>query len=188
MTVSKRLRLEVLRRDGYKCHYCHTADAPLTVDHVIPRALGGPDIAENLVACCQDCNLGKTSINPDEPLVADVSQQAEAFRKAMEAAKRDVMADIAKETKYVHTVQRLWENCTSLDDEYCLPLPDTWPSSARYWAQIGAPEELIEYAFLVTKERYDNHRIPARNAFAYASGIIGNLMEEAARIAQKRSE
>lgn len=44
------------------------------------------------------------------------------------------------------------------------------------------------YAFLVTKERYDSRRIPARNAFAYASGIIGNIMEEAARIAQKRSE
>lgn len=26
------------------------------------------------------------------------------------------------------------------------------------------------------------------NEFAYASGIIGNLMEESARIAQKRSE
>ena len=188
MTVSKRLRLEVLRRDGYKCHYCHTADSTLTVDHVIPRALGGPDIAENLVACCQDCNIGKSSINPDEPLVADVSKQAEAFRKALETAKNDVLADIAQETKYVHDVPRLWENCTSLDDEYCLPLPDTWASSARYWAQIDVPEELIEYAFLVTKERYDSHRIPARNAFAYASGIIGNRMEEAARIAQKRSE
>ena len=154
----------------------------------MPRALGGPDTAENLVACCQECNLGKSSINPDEPLVADVSVQAEAFRKALEAAKADMVSDLARETEYVHAVQLLWETCTSLDDEYCLPLPGTWSSSARYWAQLGVPEALLEYAFTVAKERYDCRQLKARNVFAYASGIIGNRMEEASRMAQKRSE
>lgn len=55
MAVNKRLRFEVLRRDGYACHYCHCKDIPLTVDHVVPQALGGRDEAENLVACCMEC-------------------------------------------------------------------------------------------------------------------------------------
>lgn len=39
MAVTKRTRFEVLRRDNYTCRYCHATDNPLTVDHVVPRAL-----------------------------------------------------------------------------------------------------------------------------------------------------
>jgi 5-methylcytosine-specific restriction endonuclease McrA len=62
VSVSKRLRYEVLRRDDHACRYCgHTApDVPLTVDHVIPVALGGTDEPENLVTACKDCNAGKS--------------------------------------------------------------------------------------------------------------------------------
>lgn len=44
MAVSKRIRFEVLRRDGYKCHYCHSQEKKLTIDHVIPQALPKPGI------------------------------------------------------------------------------------------------------------------------------------------------
>ncbi|RSX44676.1 HNH endonuclease [Bifidobacterium castoris] len=186
MAVSKRLRFEVLRRDGMECHYCHRKDVPLTVDHVIPQALGGPSTAENLVACCRDCNIGKTSINPDEPLVAGVSEQAEAFREALAEAKAVVASDFLWEQEYMDRVRDLWEDATSLDDEYCLPMPVTWRSTARYWGQIGVPRAFLEYAFGIAKERYDSHRLTAKKAFAYASGIVGNRMEEAARLAREK--
>lgn len=36
------------------CHYCgQPADAP---DHVVPRALGGEDVRENIVPACRSCN------------------------------------------------------------------------------------------------------------------------------------
>ena len=50
-------RLLILQRDGYQCHYCG-AEAT-EVDHVIPRAHGGTEEAENLVAACQRCNRSK---------------------------------------------------------------------------------------------------------------------------------
>lgn len=58
MTVSKRIRFEVLRRDNYTCRYCggSAPDVKLTVDHVMPVALGDPT---NLVTACKDCNAGK---------------------------------------------------------------------------------------------------------------------------------
>lgn len=58
MAVSKRLRYEILRRDNHTCRYCGATapDVKLTVDHVVPVALGGSDVPTNLVAACDACN------------------------------------------------------------------------------------------------------------------------------------
>lgn len=68
MSLSKRTRFEVLKRDGFSCRYCGaTAIAGLLeVDHVIPVAEGGLDVPENLVAACLDCNRGKSAVPLDE--------------------------------------------------------------------------------------------------------------------------
>ena len=51
------IRSRILRRDLFICQYCNQeAD---TVDHVIPRRLGGLDSDDNLVASCKRCNLSK---------------------------------------------------------------------------------------------------------------------------------
>lgn len=88
MSVSKRLRYEVLRRDNHTCRYCGAAapDVKLTVDHVVPVALGGSDEPANLATACSACNSGKTSSSPDAPLVEDVAQDALRWSRAMEKA------------------------------------------------------------------------------------------------------
>lgn len=46
-----------------RCAYCLrwlTAET-LTIDHVVPRANGGPDRTYNWVGCCYDCNQEKGS-------------------------------------------------------------------------------------------------------------------------------
>ncbi len=53
MVLSKR---NVMKRDGHQCQYCGTTHAKMTVDHVIPRTLGGGDAWENLVCACARCN------------------------------------------------------------------------------------------------------------------------------------
>ena len=54
--LSKR---EILRRDEYTCQYCGLHTIHLTIDHVIPRRLGGRHTWENLVAACPNCNHHK---------------------------------------------------------------------------------------------------------------------------------
>lgn len=68
--MKKRLRIEVLERDGYRCVYCGVtaAEAQLHVDHFIPRHLGGWDAANNLLTACSDCNLGKSGTLRQLPL------------------------------------------------------------------------------------------------------------------------
>lgn len=50
---------EILRRDNYTCQYCGQRVAFLTIDHIIPRRLGGSHSWENLVAACPACNHRK---------------------------------------------------------------------------------------------------------------------------------
>jgi 5-methylcytosine-specific restriction endonuclease McrA len=55
----KLTKREVLRRDNYACQYCGQHVPYLTVDHVIPRHLGGEHVWTNLVAACPHCNHHK---------------------------------------------------------------------------------------------------------------------------------
>src|SRR6185369_1652725 len=49
----RRIRSEVLTRDRHTCQYCGAWAN--TVDHRIPRRVGGTDDRGNLVACCVAC-------------------------------------------------------------------------------------------------------------------------------------
>ena len=55
----KLTRREIFRRDNYTCQYCGRRDVALTVDHVVPRHMGGQHIWTNLVAACSACNHHK---------------------------------------------------------------------------------------------------------------------------------
>lgn len=50
---------EILRRDNFLCQYCGQSYPHLTIDHIIPRRLGGPHSWENLVTACPPCNHRK---------------------------------------------------------------------------------------------------------------------------------
>lgn len=55
----KLTKREVLRRDNYTCQYCGKKFTTLTIDHVIPRHMGGKHTWNNLVTACQVCNHQK---------------------------------------------------------------------------------------------------------------------------------
>jgi hypothetical protein len=61
MSISKKLRFDVFKRDGFQCRYCgkQPPEIILEVDHIIPRNKNGGDEIENLLTSCFDCNRGK---------------------------------------------------------------------------------------------------------------------------------
>ena len=59
----KATRAYVLKRDQWTCQWCGIDlthyDVKATVDHVTPKAHGGTDTADNLVAACFTCNSSR---------------------------------------------------------------------------------------------------------------------------------
>jgi 5-methylcytosine-specific restriction endonuclease McrA len=60
-------RRNIYARDGNHCQYCGrkypTTD--LSLDHVIPRSLGGKTSWENIVCACLQCNIRKGGRTPE---------------------------------------------------------------------------------------------------------------------------
>jgi len=59
-------RHSVLARDNYTCQYCGSKGKELTIDHVVPRWVGGENTWDNMVACCRRCNLKKADKTPQQ--------------------------------------------------------------------------------------------------------------------------
>jgi 5-methylcytosine-specific restriction endonuclease McrA len=56
-TQWRKIRQLVINRDGC-CQRCGTEDN-LSVDHIVPRKLGGDDSLSNLEVLCASCNSSK---------------------------------------------------------------------------------------------------------------------------------
>ncbi len=55
---------EVLLRDRHTCQYCGHRSKSLTLDHVVPRRLGGGQSWDNIVSACIPCNHHKAGRTP----------------------------------------------------------------------------------------------------------------------------
>lgn len=64
MAISKKIRFEVFKRDGFQCAYCGKSppEVLLEIDHIKPKSKKGKDDINNLITACFDCNRGKSNI------------------------------------------------------------------------------------------------------------------------------
>lgn len=155
MAISRRLRFEILRRDGHACRYCGAMapDVKLTIDHVIPVALGGSDEPRNLVTACADCNSGKTSTQPDSDLVEDVAADALRWKRALEAAAHNLLANRELLDALDERFLTEWKKWTYSVEVTVPPEPrvmtgdalvDNWRFIAGFWA--GSHSRPVSFA------------------------------------------
>lgn len=64
--IVKLSRKEIFRRDNFTCQYCLCQTNNLTIDHVIPRHLGGETNWDNVVTACSRCNHLKGGMTPEQ--------------------------------------------------------------------------------------------------------------------------
>lgn len=174
MALTKRTRYEVLRRDGFACKYCgaKAPDVELDVDHVLPVALGGSDDFDNLVAACKDCNQGKASTNPDDPLVADVSAFDAAFARAMSRAtiedtERMRLRDLMRES-----FDDIWLSWSAQGRQ--VPRDRRWPTSIDTFIKSGLALEDLEDLVGVAMRA----NVPAAGKWKYFCGCCWTRLKE----------
>jgi 5-methylcytosine-specific restriction endonuclease McrA len=59
-------RKNIITRDNNRCQYCGSTKGPMTIDHVIPKRMGGDDSWENLICACAKCNNKKGDHTPEQ--------------------------------------------------------------------------------------------------------------------------
>jgi 5-methylcytosine-specific restriction endonuclease McrA len=60
-------RRNIYARDGNSCQYCgkRFSTTELSLDHVVPKSLGGKTTWENIVCACLKCNIRKGGRTPE---------------------------------------------------------------------------------------------------------------------------
>lgn len=176
MAVSKRLRFEILRRDNHTCRYCGgtAPDVALTVDHVVPTALGGTDAPENLVAACRDCNSGKSATPADAAMVADVASDALRWAEAMHYAaeaqiiQRDRLSDLRD------PFFAMFEGVESI-------LPSDWERTFDQFIEAGLTAPVIADA---ARTAINARHVHYRDVWRYFCGICWRKIAELHEIAK----
>lgn len=178
MAVSKRLRFEILRRDNHTCRYCGASapDVKLTVDHVLPEALGGRDEPENLVTACDPCNSGKSSVPPEAALVAEVKTDAIRFARALKAVAQARAELQAERDAYVDVFREEWSSWGwGFNQRETFPVPDSWRETIERFYEVGlSVEELVRAA----RKALGNDRVGPDQTFRYFCGICWSIVRE----------
>jgi hypothetical protein len=170
MAVSRSLRFQVLRRDGYRCHYCGATakDAKLTVDHVTATALGGTDTADNLVTACEPCNGGKSATPADAALVAQVQENHDRFQAAVGA----VGEDDRERREFLDAFYIAWDLGV---------LPPGWAKTIDAYRQQGLAPHMWDEIIGIARAKTS-----LDDPFRYCCGIARNqvkkIQEQAAKV------
>lgn len=173
MAVSKRTRFEVLRRDDYTCRYCRSTENTLTIDHVVPEALGGGNDPSNLVAACRDCNAGKSSTSPDEHVVAQVAEDAIRWSAARREAFAAMRTERHRFDAELNSFSKSWLDWDKSGDM----LPHDWDSSVTHWLKSGLSIDDVKEALVIAL----GSRCNSRAVFRYMAGVVYNWLREGDR-------
>lgn len=92
--MPKSVRMEIFKRDSFKCQYCGRSapEVILEVDHIKPVAKGGDNSIMNLITACRDCNRGKgkrelsddTIIAKQKAQLDDINERREQMKMMLE--------------------------------------------------------------------------------------------------------
>jgi hypothetical protein len=182
MAITKKIRFEVFKRDGFTCQYCgnHPPEIILEVDHIHPVSKGGSDDINNLIASCFDCNRGKTnielkkipnSLSENKEILEEKEQQYLEYNKLL----KKINKRMDKEIDQVEGVFREWfPNRILLDNFKKLSLK-------KFISKLGVFSvcDAMNLACLVIKKKKDRYNMHlSDDTIKYFCGICWNKIRE----------
>ena len=154
MSLSKRTRFEIFKRDGFTCQYCgqRPPDVVLEVDHIDPSSKGGSDEELNLVTSCFDCNRGKS-----DRRLSDVRPRPDADLCYLETQQELVEAEkfLASKERMLKVRERVLDSIRSEWSEYLSPRLLPSDQQIGVWLDVYSPEE-IEFAIHRTHVKFES--------------------------------
>jgi DNA-directed RNA polymerase subunit RPC12/RpoP len=170
--LSKKLRFDVFKRDGFKCQYCGITPEKevLQVDHIIPVAEGGENDLDNLITSCQPCNLGKgarslsiipESLKEKSEKIAEQEEQIIGYQKTiMEARERKL--DFA------------WKIADILDENAFEGYPKNNLNSILYFMNQLPYEDIVEAADIAVSQPFNQKN----RQFKYFCGVCNRKIRD----------
>lgn len=162
MSISKKLRFDVFKRDSFTCVYCGKTPplVILEVDHLNPKSKGGTDVVDNLVTACFDCNRGKgakelkdipSTLNEKTILAKEKRNQLMAYNKMLRAEEEylQLLCDGVNEiyTSYFPEWQ-LTDNFMNISLKMFikkLPITEVEQAMRIAWSKIKNDTKAIKY-------------------------------------------
>ena len=168
--MSKGLRFDIFRRDGFTCQYCgrQPPEVVLHVDHITPVVEGGTNDEMNLVASCRDCNLGKGRKLLDKPQRPDADL---------------AWLEMQQEVAEMRAFQEIQQQMDALIETFIKQLQDTWSNlTGRDWVPhevqlrkmlaIHDPADVLQ-ALKITAVKESNYQLQGRSGWLkYMWGIL----------------
>jgi hypothetical protein len=183
MSLSKRTRFEVFKRDKFTCQYCgkKAPDIVLQVDHIEPKAKGGTDDLVNLVTACDGCNAGKSDIRlSDDSAIVRQRDQLEKLQERQEQI--EMMLEWHKTLVAIdgQAIDRIEEYWCDIADWYSLTEHGK-QNAARWIRKYGLAEVLT--AMRIASETYfrygpgnsDGSRSPTKDSSELAYNKVGGI-------------
>ena len=172
VSISKRLRFEVFKRDGFQCQYCGAVPPSvlLQCDHIEPVAKGGKTESDNLITSCQPCNSGKSdrrlsdipqALSDRAAEVIEREAQIAGYQAIMKERRMRIAADAQEVVEMFCALFRL-SGCSK----------DDFVSIKRFIEKLGL-EECLEAA---ERAHQKDHYFP--RAFRYFCGICWGKIRE----------
>lgn len=121
MSLSKRVRFEIFKRDSFTCQYCgkRAPDVVLHADHIQPRAAGGTDHITNLITACEGCNLGKAAV----PLSDSTAV----------AKQHDQLTRLQERQEQIEMMMQWQRSLMAIDEQAVDALADFWCELANWF-------------------------------------------------------
>lgn len=167
--VSKKVRFEVFKRDGFQCQYCGSVPPKVTLelDHIDPVANGGDNDIDNLITACFDCNRGKSdrllssipkTVIEKTEILAEREEQLRAYQEIVKQKQLRLEEDTNLISEIFSTLSPEWE------------LTDAAKVSVRRFIEVLGVMEVGD-AMIVAGQRWG---VNDERIFKYFCGVCWN--------------
>jgi HNH endonuclease len=139
MSISDEVRQIIRERAKYLCEYCHSPELlsanRFTIEHLVPRSLGGSDEVDNLALACRRCNERRynfvTGVDPEtQEIVPIFNPRSQKWQEHF------VWIDRGTVIRGITSVGRA--TCIRLDlNDLRYPENDSIRETRKFWLKTG---------------------------------------------------